>query len=190
MMAGYGAATGTPGPGMMTGSGGAPGPGMMGGSGQPPSQVGSCATPALPGKVVSVRLADMGMMRPQTGPVPLGAPMMMRADPATVPSGQISLIAVNMGWRPHELVVLPLAPGMAVGQRQAGPDGTVAESGALGKASGTCVAGAGPAGSLGIPAGSSSWTTLTLAPGRYELICNLPNHYGDGMRQELDVTVN
>jgi len=27
-----------------------------------------------------------------------------------------------------------------------------------------------------------------LAPGRYELICNLPNHYADGMYQELVVT--
>ncbi len=33
-----------------------------------------------------------------------------------------------------------------------------------------------------------SWTTLTLAPERYELICNLPNHYADGMYQELQAT--
>jgi len=29
---------------------------------------------------------------------------------------------------------------------------------------------------------------VTLPPGRYELICNLPNHYADGMYQELVVT--
>ena len=29
--------------------------------------------------------------------------------------------------------------------------------------------------------------TLTLAPGRYELICNLPGHYAAGMFTELTV---
>jgi uncharacterized cupredoxin-like copper-binding protein len=33
-----------------------------------------------------------------------------------------------------------------------------------------------------------SWITLTLAPGHYELICNLPNHYADGMHQQILVT--
>jgi hypothetical protein len=32
-----------------------------------------------------------------------------------------------------------------------------------------------------------SWVTLHLAPGRYELICNLPGHYAAGMFAELDV---
>ena len=54
----------------------------------------------------------------------------------------------------------------------------------MGEASTSCGAGAGE----GIRAGTVSWTTLTLAPGRYELICNLPNHYADGMYQELLVT--
>ena len=40
----------------------------------------------------------------------------------------------------------------------------------------------------GITSGTVSWTTVTLPPGRYELICNLPNHYADGMYQELVVT--
>lgn len=31
------------------------------------------------------------------------------------------------------------------------------------------------------------WTTVTLAPGRYELVCSLPGHYGAGMYSELDV---
>jgi uncharacterized cupredoxin-like copper-binding protein len=29
---------------------------------------------------------------------------------------------------------------------------------------------------------------VTPRPGHYELICNLPNHYADGMYQELVVT--
>jgi uncharacterized cupredoxin-like copper-binding protein len=34
------------------------------------------------------------------------------------------------------------------------------------------------------------WTTITLPPGRYELICNIAGHYGAGMYTELDVTAN
>jgi uncharacterized cupredoxin-like copper-binding protein len=29
---------------------------------------------------------------------------------------------------------------------------------------------------------------VTLAPGRYELVCNLRNHYANGMHQEIVVT--
>ena len=37
-------------------------------------------------------------------------------------------------------------------------------------------------------AGAVGWVTLTLTPGRYELLCNLANHYADGLNQELLVT--
>ena len=30
--------------------------------------------------------------------------------------------------------------------------------------------------------------TLTLTPGRYELLCNLPGHYTGGMYTELDIS--
>jgi hypothetical protein len=33
--------------------------------------------------------------------------MMLRAVPHTVPAGEVSLVAENMGWRTHELVILP-----------------------------------------------------------------------------------
>jgi len=110
--------------------------------------------------------------------------MLLTVDPATVPTGQVSLVVENTGWRTHEVVVLPLAPGVAAGQRVPGADGTVDETGSLGEASGTCAAGAGD----GIASGSVGWVTVTLAPGHYELVCNLQNHYADGMRQELVVT--
>ena len=170
---------GPPGPGM--------GPGMMGGSGGTGytySQL-SCSAPrSLPGRTVTVMLADMGMNRMMAGTAPLGAPMMLRAVPATVPAGQISLVAENMGWRTHELVILPLQAGSPAGQRIPGPDGKVDESGSLGEASASCAAGSGE----GISARAVGWTTVTLPPGRYELVCNLPNHYANGMHQELDVT--
>ena len=88
-----------------------------------------------------------------------------------------------MGWRTHELVVLPLPAGSAAGQRVPGPDGKVDETGSLGEASANCAAGAGD----GVPAGAVSWLTLTLPPGHYELVCNLTNHYADGMHQEFTV---
>ena len=36
-------------------------------------------------------------------------------------------------------------------------------------------------------AAAVGWVTLQLTPGRYELVCNLKNHYANGMYQELDV---
>jgi uncharacterized cupredoxin-like copper-binding protein len=160
------------------------GPTMDGGSGYHYSRL-TCAAPnSLPGRVVNVTLADMGMTTMMGGTAPMGAHMMLRATPASVPAGKISLVASNMGWRTHELVVLPLAAGASAGQRVPGPDGKVDETGSLGEASGSCASGTGD----GITAGTVGWTTLTLAPGRYELICNLTNHYADGMHQELVIT--
>ena len=165
-----------------------PGPGMMGngpgaGAGYRFSTLTCTAPPGLPGSTVTVTLADMGMTQMMGGRAPLGTRMLLRALPGTVPAGKVSLVAQNRGWRTHELVILPLAAGEQAGQRVPGTDGTVSEKGSLGEASRSCGAGAGD----GIRAGTVSWTTLTLAPGRYELICNLPNHYADGMYQELQI---
>ena len=75
-----------------------------------------------------------------------------------------------------------LAPSLVNGSRAR--RARVDETGSLGEASASCAAGTGE----GITAGSVGWTTLRLAPGRYELVCNQPNHYADGMHQEIDVT--
>jgi uncharacterized cupredoxin-like copper-binding protein len=145
----------------------------------------TCSAPgSLPGPIVNVTLADMGMTRMMGGTAQLGARMMLRVSPATIPAGQITVVASNLGWRTHELVILPLAGRAAAGQRVPGSDGKVAETGSLGEASHSCGSETGN----GITSGTVSWTTVTLPPGRYELICNLPNHYADGMYQELVVT--
>jgi uncharacterized cupredoxin-like copper-binding protein len=171
----------------MGGSGvGAPGngSGMIGGGSQYHYSGLTCSAPkSLPGHTVRVTLGDMGMTSMMGGTAPLGLRMMLRTDPATVPAGVISLVASNVGWRTHELVILPLAADGA-GQRTAGPDGKVSETGSLGEASGSCAAGPGK----GIAARTVSWTTVKLPAGRYELVCNLANHYADGMHQELVVT--
>lgn len=161
------------------------GGGMMGsGSGYHYSRL-TCSAPAtLPGQTVTVILGDMGMSRRMGGTAPIGSHMMLRATPATIPAGKVSLVALNMGWRDHELVILPLSSGRSAGQRVPDAQGKVDETGSLGEASASCAAGTG----TGIAAGAVGWTTVTLEPGRYELICNLANHYTAGMYQELVVT--
>ncbi|HET8987348.1 MAG TPA: sulfocyanin-like copper-binding protein [Humibacillus sp.] len=145
----------------------------------------TCAAPAdLPGQQVTVTLTDMGMSRVMGGIAPMGALMSLTAQPTTVPAGEVSLVVDNLGWRTHELVVLPLAEGAVAGQRVPSSDGKVDETGSLGEASSSCAAGEGE----GIASGAVGWVTLTLAPGHYELVCNLTNHYANGMRQELVVT--
>ncbi|MEO6881094.1 MAG: sulfocyanin-like copper-binding protein [Mycobacteriaceae bacterium] len=145
----------------------------------------SCSAPtSLPGRLVTVTLADMGMTQMMGGTAPLGVHMRLQSSSRTVAAGTVSLVAENMGWRTHELVILPIDAGATAGHRVTGPDGKVAETGSLGEASASCAAGAGP----GITARSTGWITLTLAPGRYELVCNLAHHYADGMWTELTVT--
>ncbi len=145
----------------------------------------SCATPqGLPGVRVDVTLGDMGMSQMMGGTAPMGSPMVLIAQPASVPAGQVSFVVENRGWRTHELVVLPLAAGASAGQLDPGPEGQVDEARSLGEASSSCAAGSGE----GIGSGSVGWVTITLPPGHYELVCNLTNHYANGMRQELVVT--
>jgi uncharacterized cupredoxin-like copper-binding protein len=175
-------------------------------NGMHPVGTSTCAAPtSLHGQRVTVMLADMGgrggmmgggygptmmgggygptMMGGWSGPTMMGRTMMLRAFPSTVHAGEVSLVAVNHGTRTHELVVLPLRGGAAVGTRTVRADNRVSEAGSLGEASTSCGRGAGE----GIRPGATSWVTVTLAPGRYELVCNLPGHYTDGMYAELDV---
>lgn len=168
----------------------------------------TCTAPPLQGHVVDVSLADMeqgmtgsgphgpgpygtpgpGGRMPGThdpyGPGPHGKRMTLTVTPSSVPAGKVSLRAFNKGFLAHEVVVLPLAAGQAPGQRVPGQDGRVSEAGSLGEASRTCGAGTGN----GMAPGSTGWTTLTLRPGRYELVCNFSGHYAAGMHAELDVT--
>jgi uncharacterized cupredoxin-like copper-binding protein len=146
-----------------------------------------CDAPALPGAAVDITLSDMStMMRGGQMGWRAWRPGMMRvtAAPSTATHGTVSLRVTNTGVMTHELVVLPLPAGVAVGARSFGDDGKVDETGSLGEASRSCAGGAGE----GITPGATSWTTLTLPAGRYELICNLPGHDAAGMFTELDIT--
>lgn len=179
------AGCGSSGSGMMSAGGHSTGTGRMDGGGSYHFARLTCSPPrSLPGHIIDVTLGDMGMTQMMGGTAPTGEHMMLRTSAATVPAGQISLVASNRGWRTHELVILKLAARAAAGQRVPASDGKVAETGSLGEASHSCASGTGSA----IRSGGVSWTTLTLPPGRYELICNQPNHYADGMHAQLLVT--
>jgi uncharacterized cupredoxin-like copper-binding protein len=138
----------------------------------------TCSAPDVPGRQVDVVLSDGGssMMG--------GRPMMvtMRVDPGTVAAGQVSFVVHNRGALAHELVILPL-PRDGPGTRPSGSDGQVDESQSLGEASASCAEGTGD----GIASGSTGWVTLSLQPGRYELVCNEPWHYAAGMFDVLTV---
>ena len=175
---------GTAAGGMMGGGGSSGSGGMMGGAAAR-VPTGTCAVPTtLTTPDVTVTASDMGMMARSDVTAPLGARMTLDAAPTTVRAGQVTLLLQNSGWRVHELVVLPLAEGQDVGARVSGAGGKVDEADSVGEASNDCAAGSGE----GVASGSAGWVTLTLAPGRYELVCNLENHYADGMYQELVVT--
>ena len=142
---------------------------------------GECSAPGLSGTVVNVHLVDMGgrMMMGGWG----GGMMRVLTSRAQVPAGTVSFRVINTGSLVHELVVIPLTSGQGVGERAVGADGRVDETGSVGEASKTCGAGAGD----GINPGAIGWVTLTLAPGNYELVCNLHGHYGAGMYAFLAV---
>ena len=138
-----------------------------------------CATPTLPGTTVDVQVTDAGdaMM----GQTPMRATLL--ATPNTVSSRTVSFVVANTGALVHELVILPL-PADGPGTRPIGSDGKTDESQTLGEASRSCGAGTGD----GISPGSTSWTTVTLKPGRYELVCDEPWHYAAGMFDVITVT--
>ena len=145
----------------------------------------ACSSPSLAGTVVHVELTNMGgpMMGQGSGMMSGGA-MRLNADHATVVHGTVSFFVTNNGSLTHELVILPLPGSQIAGTRQIGGDARIGETGSLGEASASCGEGPGE----GILPGASSWVTVTLAPGRYELVCNLSGHYAAGMYTQITVT--
>ncbi len=164
----------------------------------------TCRAPNLPGSTLDVTLADMGgmmngrmpawrngqlmpggpgMMGSMPGETPFARMMTVMVNPAGTSSGTVSFRVWNSGTITHELVIMPMPPG-GPGSRGVGSDGKVSEDGSLGESSRSCSAGIGD----GIESGAQGWVTVQLAPGSYELICNLPGHYAMGMYAGLSVT--
>ena len=152
----------------------------------------SCSAPTLAGSTVHVELADAGggmmgggMQGSGGGTVGHGSGgMTLRTDRISVAAGQpVSFVARNLGSLVHELVVLPLSAGSAAGSMAIAGDQKVSESASRGEASKPCGAGAGS----GIGPGQTGWVTVTLPPGAYALVCNIPGHYAAGMWAEFSV---
>lgn len=142
-------------------------------------QVSSCQPSASRGTVVQVSLNDSGAI--MMGSAPIAASV--SASPDSVSQGVVTFVATNVGTLNHELVILPL-PTDGAGTRPVGADGKIDESQSLGEASTSCGNGPGD----GISPGARSWTTVSLAPGRYELVCDLAWHYASGMFTTFTVT--
>ncbi|MEP7192156.1 MAG: sulfocyanin-like copper-binding protein [Actinomycetota bacterium] len=163
---------------------------VTGASGSAPGTTSVAPSPSVPSAphssalVVSVLLTDSGgPMGEGTGPMHPGA-MSLRADRATVPHGIVTFSVTNAGAVKHEMVILPLAAGQTVGGRPFDAGAKIDETGSLGEASRSGGEGSGE----GIEPGASGRVTVTLAPGQYELVCNLMGHYVSGMYAKLTVT--
>ena len=108
---------------------------------------------------------------------PLLVGALVAAVVALVASGAVAVGALRGG-------VGPGGHGFLAGTRPIAGDAKVDETDSLGEASKNNGEGAGE----GIVPGASGWMTITLAPGHYELVCNLAGHYRSGMFAELTVT--
>jgi hypothetical protein len=79
------------------------------------------------------------------------------------PKGKVRFVVTNIGTIKHEFVVLKTAKpaGNLLEGKEASESGNVGEIG-------------------GVPPGQARTLNLTLKPGHYSLICNLPGHYKTG----------
>ena len=90
----------------------------------------------------------------------------------TAPAGKLEITLDNKGAIPHEIVVLKTSA--APGSLKVGSDQRVSEKASVGEVP-------------EIAAGKTKSATLDLKPGTYVYVCNIPTHYGDGMRGVLTV---
>lgn len=125
--------------------------------------------------VVKVALTDKGGPAGQGDGAYSSRAMGVSADQTTVPHGLVSFVMTNVGSVDHEMLILPLPDSQAVGTRPSGADAKIDETGRIGEASHS-------------EPKSSSSMTVTLAPGRYELVCNHTGHYVSGMHTQLTVS--
>lgn len=96
----------------------------------------------------------------------------LTADRTTVSAGTITFNVTNAGSMVHEMVIVP-APDGADALKKA--DGEADETGSPGEVPETA-------------SGKSGSVTVTLEPGKYILVCNLPGHFAAGMWTNLTVT--
>jgi len=90
----------------------------------------------------------------------------------TLKAGKVDFTVRNDGKTLHEMVVVKLPANGLAGLTQA--DGSASEAGKIGEAA-------------DIDPGASKSVTLTLAAGKYALICNQPGHFAGGMHTVITV---
>jgi uncharacterized cupredoxin-like copper-binding protein len=89
----------------------------------------------------------------------------------TEKAGDVALTLKNDGKAPHELVVIKTD---AAPDALPVKDGRVPEDGTVGEIE-------------EVEGGATGQHTFKLSPGSYVYVCNLPGHYGKGMRGKLTV---
>jgi uncharacterized cupredoxin-like copper-binding protein len=101
------------------------------------------------------------------------------ASAATVRAGTVTLRVHNAGPDRHELIVLPLHRGEAIGRLPLRRDGFTVDEELLQNQEPGSITPQQP--------GHTEDVTVNLAPGRYVLFCNMEGHYMAGMQTELVV---
>lgn len=98
----------------------------------------------------------------------------MKPNATSAEAGKVTFVVTNKGATPHELAIaktdlapakVPVALGL-VDEKVVVPLGRTAS----------------------LDAGKSETKAFDLQPGKYLLLCNLPAHYGQGMRTTFTVT--
>ena len=116
----------------------------------------------------------------------LGGPMTLTASPATAPAGDVTFAVKNTGTIDHEAIVLktdipynklpityggdPPAP-VKTGAGKVGEDTNIGETGDPNLK----------------PGDTRTFTIKNMTPGAYAIVCNLADHYGEGMRAPLTI---
>lgn len=106
------------------------------------------------------------------------------AGSASAPAGEVHFTVKNAGAATHEFVVIKATEDPAKLATYQASD-KVADGHAVGDVNEDEVDSIGEV--EDIAAGSSKDATFKLAAGKYVLICNLPAHYGQGMRTAFTV---
>jgi uncharacterized cupredoxin-like copper-binding protein len=96
--------------------------------------------------------------------------MKIADSPSTVAAGKVTFTVTNNGSSPHEYVVLDTPTRAADLPTTAG--GRASEAGNIGETG-------------DLQPGETKTFALTLKPGHYAIICNLPGHYAAGMYTDL-----
>jgi len=99
----------------------------------------------------------------------------IRPATTTIPAGEVTFAVENVGATVHEMVVIRT-------------DVAIADMSVEGGLTNEEAPGMTPIGEVeDVESGESTDLVLTLEPGRYVLLCNLPRHFEQGMVTEIEV---